>query len=205
MRDLRPRTSFLGIAAVALVLVAILALLSACSGDDDGGDSIGTPAESNGSAVKTSGPSATIPYSHLPAGYPEGFPLYPGSSLGQTVNYQGQVHATLESDDAAEVVAAYYRTVISEAPWEALAETTDAVQGVILLRFRNTTDGITGTVTITAVTGTVEAGRSHIGLVPVVSSAATPGPSAFNAVPVANDRPEVLRLRHWAVGQLPAA
>jgi len=179
MQTYRPRRNLIP-AFLAISLLSLF-ILGAC-GDNGDGSSDGSPSPS----ATATGPTPTIPYDRLPVGYPEGFPLYPDSTIAQTARFQNQVHVSLESDTSGEAIATFYREVINEEPWEPLVETRDDTQGVLVLRFRNTVESITGNVTITATSGTLQEGRSNIAFVFVLPE---PAGSPATATPAATPTP----------------
>jgi hypothetical protein len=170
------------ILAFLAAMIGSLLLLAACGDDDDGGDDDVSPT--------ASGPTPTIPYDLLPVGYPQDFPLYPGATIGQTARYENQVHVTTESDTPGEVIANFYREIVREAPWQPLLETLDDTRGVIVIRFQNPDEGITGNVTVTSTTGSLQEDRSNVSYVFVLSEpAGSPGAATTAATPAATPTP----------------
>lgn len=139
----------------ALVLLAVAALLAACS---VGGSNTATGTPS-GSPVPSplAGPSgklnAEVP---MPAGFPADVPVYPNSRLtsGAAFVSSGQASWGMEWEtlDAASKVQAYYASKLAEGDWTIKFSDTSATAFAAMFQRKSTTT-VSGTLAASTVDG----------------------------------------------------
>lgn len=127
---------------VGMISALLLAAGAACGGDDDDGGSSPTPSE-------TSTPRATRP-ADFPEGFPEDFPLYPGAAYEQGLRYEEQVLVLFTAPDVRSTIADFYREQLQAEPWTLVSEVESSNNQTLLLTFRSETDGVRGTLTLSA-------------------------------------------------------